>query len=315
MRDFDSNGVCLLYDIDRVPIDIDRIRLLQRRPACRTREHRTNMVQGVRIENGYIEDINPATGEIIDHVKCSSQKDVDAAVAGAKTAQASWAARPLAERTEVVRSIVRRLGDDPQGLANTITLEMGKTLKESLEEVADNSDKDEYCALVMAANEPIVHGGNVIMRHPHGVVSICAPWNYPVEEIVLLSIPALIAGNAIVVKPSEVVPLSGAKVVGSLIAGMEAAGHPGLISLVQGDGAVGGYLVAHAGVDMCAFTGSTATGAKILSEASSKLKRVVLECGRYMAVTWPLHGRDTTVTVHGRYMAGRARLRREGSDG
>eukprot|EP00966_Prymnesium_polylepis_P065284 1515260-Prymnesium_polylepis.1 len=113
----------------------------------------------------------------------------------------------------------------------------------------------------MRANEPEVHGGSVIVRHPHGVVSICAPWNFPVEEIVLLSIPALIAGNAVVIKPSEVVPLSGAEVAGALMAGLNAK-FAGLVSLVQGDGAVGSYLVAHADVDMCAFTGSTATGEK-----------------------------------------------------
>ena len=100
----------------------------------------------------------------------------------------------------------------------------------------------------------------MIVRHPHGVVSICAPWNYPVEEIVLLSIPALIAGNAVVVKPSEVA-LSGAAVV-ERSPGLNGA-WPGLVNLVQGDGAIGSYLVAHPSIDMCAFTGSTATGKKI----------------------------------------------------
>ena len=98
------------------------------------------------------------------------------------------------------------------------------------------------------------------------------------EEIVLLAVPALIAGNAIVVKPSEVVPLSSGAVVKSLIDGF-ASVMPGLVNLVQGDGDVGAYLVSHPGVDMCAFTGSTATGEKILQAASASLKPVVLECG------------------------------------
>jgi len=155
---------------------------------------------------------------------------------------------------------------------------MGKTLRESEEEVADNADKDEYCGLVMQANEPERDGGSIIVRHPHGVVSICSPWNYPVEEIVLLSIPALIAGNAVVIKPSEVVPLSGEKVVKALIAGLNGE-FPGLVNLLQGDGEVGSKLVAHPGVDMVSFTGSTATGAKILKAASETLKPAVLECG------------------------------------
>ena len=132
--------------------------------------------------------------------------------------------------------------DGSDALARLITQEMGKTLGEAQAEVADNADMDEYISLVKEANEPEVHGGSVIVRHAHGIVSICAPWNYPVEEIVLLSIPALIAGNAIVVKPSEVVPLSGEFVVSAIMGGLNDR-FPGLVSLLQGDGDVGSYLV------------------------------------------------------------------------
>ena len=237
------------------------------------------MVQGVSIEKGYIVNLNPATGEAIQpKVKVSTNAEVDAAVAAAGKAQAAWTQRSLAKRTELVKQAVKEIGVDKAGLARQITIEMGKTLAESEEEVDDNADKDEYCELVRQANEPEIHGGSVIHRHAHGVVSICAPWNYPIEEIVLLAIPSLIAGNAIVVKPSEVVPLSSGAVVRCLQKSLNAA-QPGLVGLVQGDGAVGSYLVAHPGVHMCAFTGSTATGAKILQAASASLKPVVLECG------------------------------------
>ena len=237
------------------------------------------MVQGVSIEKGYIVNLNPATGEAIQpKVKVSTNAEVDAAVAAAGKAQAAWTQRSLAERTELVKKAVKEIGVDKAGLARQITIEMGKTLAESEEEVDDNADKDEYCELVRQANEPEIHGGSVIHRHAHGVVSICAPWNYPIEEIVLLAIPSLIAGNAIVVKPSEVVPLSSGAVVRCLQKSLNAA-QPGLVGLVQGDGTVGSYLVAHPGVHMCAFTGSTATGAKILQAASASLKPVVLECG------------------------------------
>jgi delta 1-pyrroline-5-carboxylate dehydrogenase len=77
----------------------------------------------------------------------------------------------------------------------------------SLPQVDDNVDMSAYCDLVRKANAPEVDGGSLIVRHPHGVVAVCAPWNYPVEEIVLLCVPALIAGNAVVVKPSEVCPV------------------------------------------------------------------------------------------------------------
>ena len=178
-----------------------------------------------------------------------------------------------------MRLAIRRIAESgSDALARLITQEMGKTLGEAQAEVADNADMDEYISLVKEANEPEVHGGSVIVRHAHGVVSICAPWNYPVEEIVLLSIPALIAGNAIVVKPSEVVPLSGEFVVSAIMGGLNDR-FPGLVSLLQGDGDVGSYLVQHPDVHMAAFTGLTATGAKILQVASASLKRVVLECG------------------------------------
>jgi len=237
------------------------------------------MVQGVSIEKGYIVNINPATGKAIEpKVKVSTNAEVDAAVAAAGKAQAAWTERSLAERTKLVKNAVKEIGLDRAGLARQITIEMGKTLAESEEEVDDNADKDEYCELVRQANEPEIHGGSVIHRHAHGVVSVCAPWNYPIEEIVLLAVPALIAGNAIVVKPSEVVPLSSGAVVRCLMKSLNAV-QPGLVGLVQGDGSVGSYLVAHPGVHMCAFTGSTATGAKILQAASTSLKPVVLECG------------------------------------
>ena len=228
------------------------------------------MVQGVVIENGCLVDVNPATGEVIEKVKVSTTAEVDAAVAAARKIQPTWAQVPLEQRCELVKAAVRKIGERPD-LAALITREMGKTLRESEEEVSDNSNMDEYADLVKEANAPEQHGASVIVRHAHGVVGICAPWNYPVEEIVLLSIPALVAGNAVVIKPSEVVPLSGAQVVGCLAAGLNTQ-FPGLVGLLQGDGTVGAQLVSHPDVDMVAFTGSTATGAKILQAASAALK-------------------------------------------
>eukprot|EP00966_Prymnesium_polylepis_P133230 3079134-Prymnesium_polylepis.1 len=104
------------------------------------------MVQGVRIESGRIVDVNPATGDEIARVQVSTLAEVDVCIATAKAVQPARAAVPLAERTELVRLACRRIGDI-EGLAALITKEMGKTLKEAEEEVADNADKDEYCEL------------------------------------------------------------------------------------------------------------------------------------------------------------------------
>ena len=168
------------------------------------------MVQGVKIavnNEGVSEivDVNPATGEVIARVACSTRAQVDDAVAAAKSIQPSWAALELAERAELVRLAIRRIAESgSDALARLITQEMGKTLGEAQAEVADNADMDEYISLVKEANEPEVHGGSVIVRHAHGVVSICAPWNYPVEEIVLLSIPALIARRPSVIVLADI---------------------------------------------------------------------------------------------------------------
>ena len=124
------------------------------------------MVQGVAIENGHIVDTNPATGAVIERVRVSTASDVDAAVAAARTAQPSWNARPLQERTELVKQACAALAGKRQKLAKLITQEMGKTLAESLEEVDDNVDMGAYCDLLR---------GNRISgapRHGRGVCSM-----------------------------------------------------------------------------------------------------------------------------------------------
>ncbi|EOD10296.1 putative alcohol dehydrogenase [Emiliania huxleyi CCMP1516] len=153
---------------------------------------------------------------------------------------------------------------------------MGKILSEATEEVEGAADKDEFVRHVRAANEcQLIGGSSILVRDAHGVVAVCAPWNFPVDEILLLAIPALAAGNAVVVKPSEVAPLSGQAAVEALQAGLPS----GLVGLVQGDGAVGQRLVESPLVDMVAMTGSSATGKRIMSACAGGLKRLVLELG------------------------------------
>jgi acyl-CoA reductase-like NAD-dependent aldehyde dehydrogenase len=112
------------------------------------------------------------------------------------------------------------------------------------------------------------------VRDPHGVVAICSPWNFPADEALLLALPALAAGNTVVLKPSEVAPLTGAIVAEAL----QALLPEGVVELVQGDGAVGAALVGGA-VQMVAMTGSSATGRKIMGACAPDLKRLVLELG------------------------------------
>ena len=234
------------------------------------------MVQGVVIEDGHIVDVDPATGEVIARVKCSTPADVTAAVAACAAAQPAWAATPLAARIALLKEACRLLGADGKAaaLAALITQEMGKIAEEAAEEVSGACAKDDWLDLISDANVPVRVDNGLVVREAHGVVAVCSPWNFPADEILLLAMPALAAGNCVVLKPSEVVPLIGAAVYDALAAALP----KDVIRIVQGDGVIGAALVA-ADVQMCTMTGSTATGKKIMASCADGLKRLVLELG------------------------------------
>ena len=242
---------------------------------------RPTMVQGVVAEDGCIVDVNPSTGALIAKVPCSTAAEVDRAVVAARTAQPTWQECGLPQRHELIAGALLKLKDRQgglDGLAELISLEMGKVLSEAKDEVAGAVDKDHFLKLVRAANEDELIDeatGTTMVRDPHGVVAVISPWNFPADEILLLALPALMAGNTVIVKPSEVTPLVGKAVVESL----QETLPPGVLGLLQGDGEVGKLLVAHKGIDMIGFTGSCATGRSIMAAAAPDLKRIVLELG------------------------------------
>ena len=174
------------------------------------------MVQGVVVEDGCIVDVNPSTGALIAKVPCSTAAEVDRAVVAARTAQPTWQECGLPQRHELIAGALLKLKDRQgglDGLAELISLEMGKVLREAKDEVAGAVDKDHFLKLVRAANEDELIDeatGTTMVRDPHGVVAVISPWNFPADEILLLALPALMAGNTVIVKPSEVAPLTGA---------------------------------------------------------------------------------------------------------
>ena len=232
------------------------------------------MVQGVAVEAGCIVDTNPATGEVIARVLCTPVADVPAMVARAHAAQEAWAARPLAERVAACKAAVAALGARRDELVDTVVREMGKVRAEAEEEVDGSIGRGEYCDLIGAANAPVAVENGLTVRDPHGVAVVLSPWNFPADEPLLLCLPALVAGNAVILKPSEVVPLVGA-IVGEALA---AALPKDVFQLAQGDGEVGAALVS-ADVQMVAMTGSSAVGRKIMAACAPGLKRLVLELG------------------------------------
>jgi len=165
---------------------------------------------------------------------------VDAKVARATKVQPSWERNlSVAERVAMLKAGLKALGQQGESLAALITAEMGKVGSEASEEVEGACDKDDWLDQVAEANRPNLVGASdgaqaVVTRDAMGVVVVLAPWNFPADEILLLALPALVAGNCVIVKPSEVVPLCGEMVVNALCTTLP----EGVLQLAQGDGAV-----------------------------------------------------------------------------
>lgn len=234
------------------------------------------MVQGVAIESGFLVNLNPATGEEIGRVPCTAPDELETIIQRAVQAQTIWARDvSLEHRMAVLKRGLEALSLQSEKLATLIVEEMGKPLLEAQAEVDGATHKDAYLDILQASLAPQTRGTSIVVRHPLGVVAVLSPWNFPADEILLLALPALASGNAVIVKPSEVAPLTGALVVQTLASCLP----EGALQLAQGDGSVGSQLVAHPSIDMIAMTGSSDTGKKILQSAAPKLKRLVLELG------------------------------------
>ncbi|MDQ0867493.1 aldehyde dehydrogenase [Arthrobacter globiformis] len=226
---------------------------------------------------------NPATGEIFTGVPEAQTEHIELALNRARAAQTEWARRPLSERATVLTEIVRQVEDHAEELARIVVAEQGKTITEARGEIGgvkaffDHALSQKYRTVgeLMATSSP---GQQLAIREePVGIVAAIIPWNFPAAIFARKVAPALMAGNAIVVKPSEVTPLSAlamAKI-------CQLAGVPdGLVSVVTGPGRViGKALVEHPLTNMVTVTGSTRAGREILAQASEKIIPVSLELG------------------------------------
>ena len=239
------------------------------------------MVQGVIVEEGKtIINRNPATNEIISRVPCTSTDEIHGIMNNAQIAfNTVWGNHiPIKERIAFLRNAMEELSKKGNDLIPLIVQEMGKPIGEATAEfhAACNKKNDRYMNLLEQSLQPTQHGANsVVIRQPLGVVVILSPWNFPVDEIILLTLPALGSGNTVVVKPSEVSPEVGAYVINTLASMLP----KGVLQLAQGDGIVGAQLVSHPITRMVAMTGSSATGKHIMKETAKDLKRLVLELG------------------------------------
>ncbi|MGH3517131.1 MAG: aldehyde dehydrogenase family protein [Haloechinothrix sp.] len=229
--------------------------------------------------------VNPYNGSELAAVSEAGPADVDAAVSAARRAfdGGSWRATSARERGELLRRVADLLIRDREDVARTESLDTGKTLAEGRIDVDDVAAVFRYYAgLADADGGRVVDTGNAevvsrIVYEPVGVCALIAPWNYPLLQMSWKLAPALAAGNTVVIKPSEVTPLSTIQFVGLLT---EAGVPPGVVNLVLGDGpVVGSAMVRHPGVDLVSFTGGLATGQQIMAMAAAGVKRVALELG------------------------------------
>lgn len=227
--------------------------------------------------------INPSTEEPCAVISLGDQADTDAAVAAAKAAFPAWAATSPAMRRDYVVKILEQYEARKEELARAVSMEMGSPLKHARE--------SQVTCLPWHANNFLTafdtlewirplgpHAPNDrIVLEPIGVVGLITPWNWPLNQIALKAIPAILAGCTCVLKPSEESPLN-AMIFAEFC--HDAGLPPGVFNLVNGDGAgVGAQLSTHPDVEMISFTGSTRAGKAISRAAAETLKRVTLELG------------------------------------
>ncbi|MEN9433065.1 MAG: hypothetical protein RLZZ422_654 [Pseudomonadota bacterium] len=241
----------------------------------------TNTINGQAVGAAQTFDsYNPATGEVLGKVPMSTKEQVLEAVAAAKAAQPEWAALSDPERKEYLMKMAKVLEDNLDYLSRLVTQEQGKPLAgpgsvfeiqgciawtqvpASLElpvEIAfeDESRRDE------------------IHRKPIGVVAAIAPWNWPLLIAIWQIMPSLRMGNTVVIKPSEYTPMGTLEMVRLLNTVLPA----GVLNSVSGNGEVGGWLTSAQGVDKIMFTGSSATGQRIIEASAKNYARVTLELG------------------------------------
>jgi acyl-CoA reductase-like NAD-dependent aldehyde dehydrogenase len=253
------------------------------------------MATDLQIAARKVVSVNPATGAVLREFECAGEGEVQAAVARARAAQVAWAETGVGRRIAVLRDFQRRLQEKKSEIAEAITREAGKPVAEALTtEVLVVLDSARFLienAHRLLRDEPVPHGNLVaklkrgwLVREPYGVVAIISPWNYPFSIPATESLAALVAGNAVVLKPSEFTSLVALEL-GSLL---HAAGVPqDVFQVVVGDGATGAALI-HSEIDKLLFTGSVATGKRIAAAAAERLLPVVLELG----------GKDPMLVLH-----------------
>ncbi|XP_044506386.1 succinate-semialdehyde dehydrogenase, mitochondrial-like [Mangifera indica] len=226
---------------------------------------------------------NPATGEIIAEVACMGVKETDEAISSAYDAYNSWSKLTAAERSKRLRKWYDLLMAHQEELGQLITLEQGKPLKEAVGEVSYGASFIEFFAeeakrVYGDIIPPTLHDRRLfVLKQPVGVVGAITPWNFPLAMITRKVGPALACGCTVVVKPSELTPLTA---LAAAELALQAGIPPGAVNVVMGNASdIGDALLASPKVRKITFTGSTVVGKKLMAGAAGTVKRVSLELG------------------------------------
>jgi aldehyde dehydrogenase (NAD+) len=234
-----------------------------------------------------IESVNPFDGTIVAVADAAVTDDVQKAVAAARKAfdEGPWPHMNRDERAALLKGISEKINERFKELVELEVLDSGSTIRKAKEDVHLSARNMYYFSKLAALDlsEPVEglnkpgFSKNLLVREPIGVVGAIIPWNFPLKMAVWKLGPALAAGNTVVLKPSEMTPVTAmelAKIIDEL------GFPPGVVNIIPGYGKEAGEaLVKHPGVDKIAFTGSTAVGKHIMSLASNTLKKCTLECG------------------------------------
>lgn len=231
-----------------------------------------------RTSSAQISVINPATLDTIGYAPECSKEQLDLTVQAATEAFPAWSARPFEERQAMLIKIAEALESNIQPLSALLTAEQGKILGDSAMEISGAAywfRETAKLTIPVTVNDDSPEHRSVTTHLPLGVVAAIAPWNYPIGLAAFKLSSALLAGNTVVLKPSPFTPLTTLKM-GEMLQEVLPAG---VLNVVSGNDSLGPWMSSHPGFAKISFTGSTATGRKVMAGAAATLKRLTLELG------------------------------------
>jgi acyl-CoA reductase-like NAD-dependent aldehyde dehydrogenase len=222
--------------------------------------------------------VNPATGQAFARAPLLSRAQLDRAVTAARRAFPSWRATAVADRRAAIGRMAQILTDNAAALAELLTLEQGKPVGQSRDEISRAASQSVGMADIVIADELLEDNAQrriELKYFPLGVVGIITPWNAPINLAAGPLVAALYTGNTVVLKPSPFTPLCTLKIAALL----RDVFPPGVLNVVAGPDELGEWMTAHPGIDKISFTGSVQTGKLVMASCAGTLKRFTLELG------------------------------------